>query len=104
MSIAVHHCTLARRVIAALLCLFIAGCANDFPPKVQTVEIAVPVPTPRVCPVELCAPLDHGPLPVFRPGEGDDVVLDAEGQARLRDLLANLKGRFEALRAWAVAP
>jgi hypothetical protein len=87
------------RIIAALLCVFIAGC--DTVPKVETVQIAVPVPVKRECPPDLCAPVDYGPMPVFKAGEGDTVLLDDEGQRRLRDLIANLKGRLDAFRAWA---
>jgi len=102
----VHQCTLGRAIIAALLCVFIVGCATDMPPKIQTVEIAVPIPTPRACPNGLCHKFEAGPLPVFLtdPAHPDWVYLDAEGQKRLRDLVAHLKGRFEALRGWAVSP
>lgn len=92
-----------RAVIAALLCLFIAGCA-DGPPKIVTQQIEVQVPTARACPEALCAPVHYGPLPTFKPGEGDTVILDAEGQRRLRDLLTLLTGRDDAWRTWATSP
>lgn len=91
-----------RPLIAALICLGLAACAA--PAKVETVQIKVPVPIARPCPPELCGPVTYGPLPVFAAGEGDAVILDADGQRRLRDLLTLLKGRDEAWRAWATAP
>lgn len=91
-----------RPVLAAILCLGLAACAERV--RVETVTIKVPVPVARECPAELCGPVAYGPLPVFTAGEGDAVILDAEGQRRLRDLLTLLKGRDEAFRAWAAAP
>lgn len=91
-----------RPLLSALVCLALTACATQT--RVETVQIKVPVPIARECPAELCGPVSYGPLPVFTPGEGDSVVLDAEGQRRLRDLLTLLKGRDEAFRAWATAP
>lgn len=91
-----------RPLLAALACLALMACATQT--KVETVQIKVPVPIARDCPAELCGPVTYGPLPVFKPGEGDSVTLDAEGQRRLRDLLTLLNGRDEAFRAWATAP
>ena len=89
-----------RFALAALACLALTACATQT--KVETV--AFTVPTARPCPPELCGPVAYGPLPVFAAGEGDAVILDADGQRRLRDLLVLLKGRDEAWRAWATAP
>lgn len=91
-----------RPLLSALACLALMACATQT--KVETVTVKVPVPIARECPAELCGPVTYGPLPVFRPGEGDSVTLDAEGQRRLRDLLTLLRGRDEAFRAWATAP
>ena len=95
-----------KRIIAALICLFIAGCASDMPPKIETQIVKVPVITPRVCPNGLCHEFEAGPLPEFKTDSAhpDWVYLDAEGQKRLRVLIVGLKGRFEALRTWATAP
>jgi hypothetical protein len=92
-----------RAILAALVCLFIAGCAGA-PPKIVTQPVAYQVPIARACPEALCAPVHYGPLPAFKPGEGDTVILDAEGQKRLRDLLTLLRGRDEAWRSWATSP
>lgn len=91
-----------KPVLAAILCLALAACAERG--RVETVTIKVPVPVARECPAELCGPVAYGPLPIFKPGTGDAVILDAEGQRRLRDLLTLLRGRDEAWRAWATAP
>ena len=95
-----------KRIIAALICLFIAGCAKDMPAKIETQIVKVPVITARVCPKELCREFEAGPLPKFKtdPAHPDWVYLDEEGQKRLRVLIVGLKGRFEALRTWAIAP
>lgn len=92
-----------HNIIAALLYLFIAGC-QTLPPKIETIEVSLPVPTPRACPVTLCAPVDYGPMPVFKAGEGDNVTLDAKGQADLRDLILALKGKVDAFQDWATSP
>lgn len=92
-----------KTIISALLCLFIAGC-QTLPPKIETVQVSVPVPTPRTCPVTLCSPVDYGPMPVFKAGEGAAVTLDAKGQADLRDLILALKGKVDAFQDWAASP
>jgi hypothetical protein len=92
-----------RTLIAALLCLFIAGCAGQ--PKIETQIVKVPVPTKRECPPDVCKPfMPSCPLPVFMPADGNAVTLDAKGQADLRCLIVDLKGWGDAMLAHEEAP
>lgn len=94
-----------RAVIAALLCLFIAGCA-DGPSKIVTQQIEVQVPTKREPPKALVDCAYKEALPVWYPVDGkpDWAALDAEGQRRTRDLITTINGCNASWRAWATAP
>lgn len=93
-----------KSLIAALLCVFIAGC--DTVSKIETVQIAVPIPTKPECPQDVCKEPDIGPLPEFKtdPAHPTWAYLDEEGQARLRALTITLKGALDTVLTWAKAP
>ncbi len=95
-----------RPTLAALVLLIAAGCASDQPPRTitltETIEVKVPVPVRADVPDALTARIDV-PTPSFvSPTDpAATSALTAEGEQRLRSLLIVLKGRIDALKAWA---
>lgn len=100
------------RVILAALCLSAVACGGKKPvtvvpppPRVEVVEVQVPVPFKVAPPPELLAPFKI-PLPVFiSPSDPEaSSALTAENERLLRGLIEDLLQRLAAWKAWATAP
>lgn len=100
-----HVCAVVLAVVTA------AGCRHRVPPPavppieiVRTERVEVPVPVKVVPPAELLAPI-ASPVPVFvQPAAADaSSALTADGERKLRALIADLLGRLAAWKAWATA-
>lgn len=91
-----------KRIIVALICLLVAGCTSDMPPKIETQIVKVEVPVKAAAPRNLVDIPEYGPLPEFKsdPAHPDWVYLDSQGQKFLRDLFVLMKGRDDAWRAF----
>lgn len=95
--------------VGLVLCLFVVACGNKKPPivqppKVEIVEVQVPMPFRVMPPPELLAPITP-PLPMFiSPFDPDATsALTAEGERLLRALIEELLGKLRAWQAWAEA-
>lgn len=95
-----------RSIIAALLCLFIAGCATDTPPRIEVQQVKVEIPVKRVPPAALMECGYRGPTPAWLPVDGKPAwaALDEQGQRITRDLIVTIAGCNAAWKAWATAP
>lgn len=96
-----------RSIIAALLCLFVAGCADKVQEaRIVTQEIKVEVPVKRPVPAELMECGYKGAIPKWLPVEGhpDWAALDKDGQRFAREMIVTIMGCNAAWKAWATAP
>lgn len=95
-----------RTILAAILCLFIAGCATTPEPRIVTQQIKIEVPVKRAAPAALMECGYKGPVPKFLPVEAHPgwAALDEQGQRFIRDMIVTLAGCNAAWRAWATAP
>lgn len=98
---------MARRYLAAVAAIALAGCATQEPRLERTTiheasDVAIPVPG-APCTIE-SALLDPLPveLPTFVAGCGDATsALTAEGETRFQLLVAAFQSRISAWEAWA---
>lgn len=101
--------TLTTLIVAAML-VALAGCAGNAvkpEPRIETVEVKVPVKVARVPPAELVAanPRPSADLKFVKPSDPSATsALTAKGEKALKLLIADLQTTLEAWRAWATTP
>ncbi len=92
-----------RLALMFALVAIVPACAGK--PRVELIEVKVPVPIKAQPPEELRAPLPSDPLPDFVPPThaGASSALTPEGEQRLKGLILDLWVRLKAWEAWADA-
>lgn len=92
-----------KKLISVFILSLSLACSHN--PKVQTVEIKVPVPVQAVPPPELLAPL-NAQIPFFISPIDPKAssALDQENERIFRALINDLLARIAAWQAWATTP
>ena len=99
------------RTSLALIVLLSVGCGAKRQPQVviervvETVEVAVEVPTTRTPPAVLFEPIRTDPPVFVAPGiAAASSALTAEGERQLRAFVEALKAKIAEWEAWAREP